>query len=79
MPLAADRCSAPKTASGIAKHRLLKATTLSTPVARATALFAAGKPIAKRTTAAAHVAFAVRDTSNNISAGKAFRMFRYML
>src|SRR5712691_6100517 len=35
MNLAAERCSAPKTAKGMAKHKLLRATILSRPVPRA--------------------------------------------
>ncbi len=39
------RCSAPKTASGMAKHKLLKATILSRPRAEAISLFAANTSI----------------------------------
>src|SRR5579885_2449923 len=45
MNCALKRCSALKTASGTAKHRLLSATTLSRPRASAMAFLTAHKPI----------------------------------
>src|SRR5579863_3431252 len=47
-----ERCSAPKTANGMAKHRWVRATILSMPRARATSFFAATRPIASSATPA---------------------------
>src|SRR5579863_8751888 len=74
MNFAPERCSAPNTASGIAKHKLLNATTLSRPRADATSLFAAHTPTSKSTTPAPHIETAVREISiNNVAT-----MFGYM-
>src|SRR5215471_15909067 len=55
------RWRAPKTASGTAKHKLLRATTLSRPRAAVTSFLAAHAPIKKTAMPAAHIAVAVRD------------------
>src|ERR1700690_2796822 len=65
MDLAPDRCSAPKTARGIAKHKLLKATILSRPRARATSVFAAHSAIRKNRMPAVHMENGVRWNSRN--------------
>src|SRR3974377_818661 len=70
MNLAPERCSAPKTAKGMAKHRFVNATTLSRPWARAKSLFAASSPITKITSPAPHIETAVRENSRNITASK---------
>src|ERR1700733_3325477 len=63
--LAAARCRAPKTAKGAAKHRLLKATTLSRPWARAISVFAVHRATMKSRTPAAHIDGTVRENSRN--------------
>src|SRR5215472_14698309 len=55
---ASERCSAPKTASGMAKHKLLKAAILSRPRALAMSFLAAHRPIKKRAIPAEHMATA---------------------
>src|ERR1700675_4056197 len=65
MNCAAERCSAPKTANGMAKHKLLKATTLSRPGALAMSVFAAHSAISKSTMLALPMENAVRENSNN--------------
>src|SRR5580692_11595289 len=70
-PRAAERCRAPKTARGIAKHRLLKATTLSSPRARSTAALAAQEPIRKSAIPPAHITNTVRENSKSKTPGKA--------
>src|SRR5579862_1796025 len=68
MNFAPERCSAPKTANGIAKHKWLSATTLSRPRAPATSLLAAHSPTSKSTTPAPHIETAVREISiNNVA------------
>src|SRR5579859_5080715 len=68
MNFAPVRCSAPKTASGIAKHKLLSATTLSRPRADAISLFAAHTPTSSSTTPAPHIETAAREISiNNVA------------
>src|SRR5579862_8997002 len=62
---AAARCSAPKTAKGAAKHRLLKATTLSRPRARAISSLAAHSATKKIRTPAPHMAITVGEVSKN--------------
>src|SRR5215467_4204258 len=69
----AKRWSAPKTANGMAKHRLLKATILSKPRALANSVFAAHAPTKKRTIPATHMAVATRETAK-----KAARMIGCM-
>src|SRR5262252_10789637 len=61
------RCSAPKTASGMAKHKLLKATSLSRPRASAISFFAANTPITKSAIPAKHIATSVREISKNMA------------
>src|SRR5580765_278971 len=73
MNLAPERCSAPKTAKGIAKHKLLKATILSRPLAPAISLFAAHSATTKSRMPALHIATAVREISKNVA-----RMVVYM-
>src|ERR1700732_5384240 len=67
MNLAPERCSAPKTAKGIAKHKLLKATILSRPPARAISALAAHSATRKSTMPALHIATAVREISKNVA------------
>src|SRR5579863_1913320 len=67
MPLAAAKCSAPNTAKGRAKHKLLKTTTLSRPLARAISLFAAHSAIRRSTMAAMHIEVAVRENARNMA------------
>src|SRR5713226_3277638 len=64
---APKRCSAPKTASGMAKHKLLKATILSSPRASAISLFAANTPIKKSAMPAEQVAATVGEVSKNVA------------
>src|SRR5258706_8051772 len=61
----AERCRAPKTAKGIAKHKLLKAAILSRPLACATSVLAAHKAIRKITMPALHIESGVREISKN--------------
>src|ERR1700757_4776432 len=63
MNAAADRCSAPKTANGMAKHRFPNATTLSRPLALDKSLLVAHKPINRSTIPAAVIETAVRENS----------------
>ena len=65
MDLASERCRAPKTAKGAAKHKLLKATILSRPRARAISVFAAHSAIRKSRMPALHIETAVREISKN--------------
>src|SRR5277367_706082 len=65
MNCAADRCSAPKAANGSAKHKLLKATILSSPSARTRSIFTAHSAIRKSTTPTLDIETAVRENSNN--------------
>src|SRR5579875_457269 len=67
MNLAPERCSAPKTANGMAKHKLLKATILSRALARAISVFAAQSAITKSTMPALHIETAVREISRNVA------------
>src|SRR6202790_3273030 len=62
---AAGRCRAPKTAKGAAKHKLLKATLLSRPRARAISVFAAHSATRKSRTPALHIETTVREISKN--------------
>src|SRR5580704_12629843 len=64
-PLAAARCRAPKTAKGAAKNKLLRATILSRPRARAISVFAAKIATRKITTPAVHIETTVRETPKN--------------
>src|SRR5215470_7559727 len=67
MNAAADRCSAPKTASGTAKHKLLNATIWSRAGARARAVLAATNPITRAMRPAAHIETAVRENSRKVA------------
>src|ERR1022692_1247975 len=67
MDLAPDRCSAPKTANGMAKHKLLKTTIVSRPRAGAISVFAAHSPIGKSRMPAPHIETAVREVSRNVA------------
>src|ERR1700693_1158314 len=67
MNLAPERCSAPKTAKGMAKHRLLETTILSRPLARAISALAAQRAIRKSRKPAAHIETAVRENSKNVT------------
>src|ERR1700739_3024072 len=67
MNLAPERCSAPKTAKAIAKHKFLKATILSRPLARVMSLFAAHSATRKRTMPALHIETAVREISKKVA------------
>src|SRR5260370_178166 len=67
MNLAPKRCSAPKTAKGMAKHKLLKATILSRPPARAIPVFAAHSATRKSRMPALHMEAAVREISKNVA------------
>src|SRR6266481_4827328 len=67
MNFAAERCSAPKTAKGMAKHKLVKATILSRPLARAISLFAAHSATRNNRMPAPHIETAVREISKNVA------------
>src|SRR6266404_8864274 len=67
MNLAAERCSAPKTANGMAKHKLLKTTILSRPPARAISVFAAHSATRKSKMPAQHIETTVREISKNVA------------
>src|SRR5262252_5212644 len=69
----AKRWSAPKTTSGMAKHRLLKATIFSRPRALATSFFEAMAATKKTAMPVEHMAAAVREIAN-----KAAKMARCM-
>src|ERR1700719_3245289 len=73
MNLAPERCSAPKTAKGIAKHKLLKATILPRPLAPAISSLAAHSATRKSRMPALHIATAVREISKKVA-----RMFMCM-
>src|SRR5271154_5341509 len=73
MNFAPERCSAPKTANGMAKHKLLSATILSRPLARATSVFAAHIATTRSTMPAPHIETAAREISKNVA-----RMVRCM-
>src|SRR6266849_3338431 len=68
-----ERCRAPKTAKGMAKHKLLKATILPRPLAPAMSLFAAHSATRKSRMPALHIETAVREISK-----KAARMVACM-
>src|SRR5438132_14230768 len=67
MNLAPERCSAPKPAKGTAKHKLLKATILSRPPARAISVFAAHSATRKSRMPTPHIEAAVREISKNVA------------
>src|SRR5579864_8758714 len=60
-----ERCRAPKTAKGTAKHKLLKATILSKPLVRAISVLAAHRAIRKIRIPALHIETGVRGISTN--------------
>src|SRR6516225_4608016 len=65
--LAPERCSAPKLAKGMAKHKLLRTTTLSRPLARAMSVFVAHSATRKSKMPAAHIETAVREISKSVT------------
>src|SRR5690242_15441042 len=65
MNLAPERCSAPKTARGIAKHKLLKVTILSRPRACVMSVFAAHSATRKSSMPVPHIETTVREISKN--------------
>jgi len=65
MNCAAERCSAPKTANGMAKHKLPRATILSRPRAFVISVFAAHSAINRSTMLALPMENAVRENSKN--------------
>src|SRR6267154_6702808 len=67
MNLAPERCSAPKTAKGMAKHKLLKTTILSRPPARAISVFAAHSATRKSSTPAMPIETTAREISKNVA------------
>src|SRR5580704_2088925 len=67
MNLAPERCSAPKTANGVAKHKLLQTTILSRPPARAISVLEAHSATRKITMAAPLIETTVRETSRNVA------------
>src|SRR5712691_10978225 len=67
MNLAPERCSAPKTANGMTKHKLLKATILSKPPARTISVFAAHSATRKNRMPALHIETTVREISKNVA------------
>src|SRR5271165_998048 len=67
MNLAPERCSAPKTANGMAKHKLLKTTILSRPPARAISVFAAHSAKRKSRMPALHIETTVREISKSVA------------
>src|SRR5579864_193857 len=62
---AAARCRAPKTAKGAAKHKLLKATILSRPRARAISVFAVHSATRIIRMPALHIETTVREIPQN--------------
>ncbi len=67
MPCPVKRCNAPKTPSGMAKHKLLKAAILSRPRAWVISFFEANTPIKKSAMPVKHMATAVREIAKNIT------------
>src|SRR5258708_7315883 len=67
MNLALQRCSAPKTAKGTAKHKLLRTMILSRPPARAISVFAPHSATKTSRMPALHIATAVREMSKNVA------------
>src|SRR6266404_3113708 len=64
---APKRCSAPNTASGAAKHRLLSVVILSRPRASANSFFAAHPPIKRTAIPATHMAITSGATWKNMA------------
>src|SRR5712671_717020 len=67
MNFAPERCSAPNTAKGTPKHKLLSATILSSPRAPAISLFAAHSATRKSTMPAPHIETAGGEISKNVA------------
>src|SRR5260370_19936595 len=67
MNLAPERCSARKTAKGMAKHKLLRTTILFRPPARVISVFAAHSARRKSKMPALHIETAVREISKNVA------------
>src|ERR1700722_16795849 len=67
MNLAPERCSAPKTAKGMAKHKLLRTTILSRPPARVISLLVAHSATRKSRMPAPHIEAAVLEISKNMA------------
>jgi hypothetical protein len=67
MNLEPERCSAPKTANGMAKHKLLKATILSRPLARAISVFTVHSATRKSRMPAPHIETTERGISKNVA------------
>src|SRR3569832_22926 len=65
MELPREKCSAPKTANGSAKHKLVRATIRSRPRARAISFFAANRPITSTARPAADIQKAAPGKSKN--------------
>ena len=66
------RCSAPKTARGTAKHKLLNATILSSPRALAISLFAAHSATTKSRMPALHIETTVREIVKRLARNPVF-------
>src|SRR5215471_2102295 len=60
-----ERCSAPNTANGMAKHKWVRATILSMPRARAISFFEADSPIASSARPAADIHNAAPEDARN--------------
>src|SRR5258707_15888831 len=60
-----ERCSAPKAANGMAKHKGVRATTLSMPQAWVISFFAASRPITSSARLATDIETAVIENSSN--------------
>jgi hypothetical protein len=58
-----ERCSAPKTANGMAKHKWLRAAILPIPNVRSMSFFAANSPIASTARPAADIDTAVPENA----------------
>src|SRR6202051_210975 len=67
MNFAPERCSAPKTARGRAKHKLVKATILSRPLARAISVLAANRATRKKRIPAPHIESTAGEISKNVA------------
>src|ERR1700758_5185385 len=63
----AERCSAPKTANGMAKHKWVRATTLSTPRDRAISFLVANIPNPKSARPAADMDKTVPENVGNMA------------
>src|ERR1700690_596035 len=63
----AETCRAPKTAKGTAKHKLLRATILSRPLARAISVFAAHSAIRETRMPAPHIETTVLEIPQKVA------------